>query len=72
MPPPSLYRKHFEAADENIREANELLANPGPGTPEEAQTKATLAVANATLAVACARSAPHTEGMAAEDLRLMP
>jgi hypothetical protein len=68
MSPVSLYRTHFEAAKENIREANDLLANPGPGTTEEAQTNATLAVAHATLAVACARSAPHADGMTSEDL----
>jgi hypothetical protein len=68
MPTLSLYRQHFETAWESIREADELLANPGPGTPEEAQTKATLAVAHATLAVACARSDPHAKGMTLEDL----
>ena len=61
MPPVSLYRREFEAAEENIGEANDLLANPGPGTPEEAQTKATLALAHATLAVACARTTPHVD-----------
>jgi hypothetical protein len=54
--PRSLYREQVEAAEENIREANKLLANPSSGTPEEAQAKATLAVAHATLAVACARA----------------
>ena len=54
----SVYREQVEAAEESIREANALLANPGTGTPAEAQAKAMLAVAHATLAVACARAAP--------------
>jgi hypothetical protein len=54
--PKSLYREQVEASEENIREANGLLANPSAGSPEEAQTKATLAVAHAMLAAACART----------------
>jgi hypothetical protein len=46
------YSEQVEAAEEHIKQANFMLANPSSGSPEHAQTEATLAVAHAVLAAA--------------------
>jgi hypothetical protein len=47
---PNPYDEHVSEAQSLIHETNELLNNPEAGGPEQAQTKATLAVAEALLA----------------------